>query len=440
MKKIIVILLTLAMIWSMAACGAAETVDVAAKASVEDTAASVPASDSKEAGDSGEAAAEQAEEAFEQIVVIDNEICTFTITEVESDGLWGYTWKVYLENKTDKNLMFSMDNVAVNGMVSDPFWASSVSAGMKSNEEISWYDDFEAFGIEKVTLVEFDLSVYDEDDWMAEYLVDERVTVYPMGEEAVGALYQREAEETDIVLVDNEDCSVILTKVDPNGEWGYTWELYLENKTDKNLMFSMDRVSVNNLMCDPYWASSVSAGMKSNEEISWYDDFETLGIDNATLVEFDLSVYDEDDWMAEYLVNETITVYPMGEDVVGELYQREAKETDLVLVDNDACSIIATEFDPNGTWGYTMTLYLENKSDRALSFSIEDAAVNGFMCDPFWATTIPAGKMEISEVSWFEDDFVQNGIVEVEEISLCFNVYDDESWEDVLTETFTINP
>ena len=116
---------------------------------------------------------------------------------------------------------------------------------------------------------------------------------------------------TEITLVDNETCTVIIKGIDEENLFGYALNVFLENKTDKELMFSLDKVSVNGFMCDPFWASTVSAGKKSNDQITFMDsDFETNGIEEVTEITFTLKVYENGDWLAGNLVEETFTVNP----------------------------------------------------------------------------------------------------------------------------------
>lgn len=115
---------------------------------------------------------------------------------------------------------------------------------------------------------------------------------------------------------------------------------------------------------------------------------------------------------------------------------------EIVLVDNeDICfKIMAVEDD--SIWGYSLKVYIENRTDKGLMFSAGEVSVNGFMCDPFWADYVSAGKKSNSSISWFESTFVENGITEVEEITFTLRVYDDHDFtaDDVLLETFTIHP
>lgn len=247
-------------------------------------------------------------------------------------------------------------------------------------------------------------------------------------------------EET--VLVDNENCTFKIVAVEDDSFAGYTLKAYLENKTDLDLTFSISNASVNGFMCDPFWAATVTAGMKSNEYISFAEEsLSQNGIAQVTDICFTLNVYDSNDWAADYLVKEEFTIYPMGEEAV-ESYTRSAVEGETILFDNENCTMIITGFDPDDMWGYGVKLYLENKTDKNLMFSISDASVNGFMCDPYWATTVAAGKRSNTTISWMESDLEANGITEVESLTLPVHVYDADNWanEYLISETFTVNP
>ncbi len=117
---------------------------------------------------------------FEELVLVDDANCTVIIKGVDADNLFGYTLNVFLENKTDMELMFSVDEVSVNGFMCDPFWASTVSAGKKANQQISFAEsDFEANGITEVSDISFTLNVYDNNNWLADHLVEETFTINP---------------------------------------------------------------------------------------------------------------------------------------------------------------------------------------------------------------------------------------------------------------------
>ncbi|MBP3458861.1 MAG: hypothetical protein J6K58_06600 [Lachnospiraceae bacterium] len=246
----------------------------------------------------------------------------------------------------------------------------------------------------------------------------------------------------ETVIVDNEEVTFIIESIDADNMWGYTLKVYLENKTDKDLMFAMENASVNGYMCDPFWASTVNAGMKDNTDISFKaDDFEKYHISDVTDIEFKLRVYDANDWTADNVVNEIYTIYPSGEDAYAT-YIREPESTDVVLYDDENCAVTITSIEPDNMWGYTINVYLENKTDQNLMYAIESSSVNGYMSNPLWATEVAAGKKEISNISWSSSDFEANGITDVENITMQFRVYDADNISTAyfVDETFEITP
>ena len=77
-----------------------------------------------------------------------------------------------------------------------------------------------------------------------------------------------------------------------------------------------------------------------------------------------------------------------------------------------------------------------------MMFSWDDVSVNGYMIDPFWATSVSAGNKKITTISFSSSKFTDNGIDKVEEIEFELRVYDDENWmaKDFVKDVFTYKP
>lgn len=249
-----------------------------------------------------------------------------------------------------------------------------------------------------------------------------------------------ELSDFDQVLVDNDSIKAEITGIDTDGFWGYTWKIYLENKTDQTLMYAIENASVNGVMCDPFWATEVAGGMKENDDITWPSStLENNDIERVTQVEFTFRVYPSDDWSADNVYEETLTVYPLGEENA-ETVGHTSSESDTVLFDNDTAQMIVTGYDPDNMWGYTVNVFLNNKTDRTLMFSVDDVSVNGYMCDPFWATDVAAGKSSNDDINFSSSDFESNGITDVNEIRMTVRVTDEETYDVIYEDTFTLNP
>lgn len=247
----------------------------------------------------------------------------------------------------------------------------------------------------------------------------------------------------ELTVVDNEQCTIKITGIDADNMWGYTLETYLENKSsDKTYMFSVDSAAVNGVQSDPFFATEVSAGKKANVEISFSDtNLEENGITDFTDIELTFRVYDTDDWSADDVTKTTVHVYPYGEDKA-VTFVRESQDTDNIVIDNENVTVIVTGYEPDEVFGYTVNLFLVNKTEANVMFSVDEASINGYMADPYYATTVAAGKCAFSSISWSDTTFADNGITDVEEIELLFRAYDAENYtaNDFATQEVTLNP
>lgn len=245
-----------------------------------------------------------------------------------------------------------------------------------------------------------------------------------------------------ISLVDNDDLLFRIAGIVNDPIWGYTLKVQIENRSEMDLMFALNNVSVNGYMCDPYFAATVSAGMKANKEITFpLDSFQQIGITEVTDIQLELLVYDANNWETDDLLEETFHIYPLGEEAASA-HLRTPQPGDLVLFDNEFCAMVITGFEPDGVWGYSANVYLVNKTDTDLMFSVGDAAINGYMCNPYFAKTVAAGKQCITSISWSHALLEENAITQVETIVLPIRVYDAQDWSksDLLDDTFTVNP
>ncbi len=297
-------MLTLGVLLSLAACGETEAPTVPATT----PATAAPTEPQPTAPPATEPSAYTAE----NMELVNDEHVTFTVTRFVENAHLGLEMHVCCENKTDKNLMFSVDGVSVCGVMHDPFWATEVAAGKKANS-ILYFDTFALAqqGIPSPDEITFNLSVSDSEDWMDAPFVDAPFTVYPTGLSAERVVYPAyEHKNGETIAFDSKDLLFIIEKVSDSGD-GYTLSCYVENRTDRDLMVSWDDVSVNGFMLDPFWAAAVSAGKQLYTEISFYaTDLAEQGIETVTEIEFELNAYDYDDFSADSIIEETIVFRP----------------------------------------------------------------------------------------------------------------------------------
>ena len=236
---------------------------------------------------------------------------------------------------------------------------------------------------------------------------------------------------TETTLKDNDVATAKILSIDPNGDWGFTLKLYLENKTDKELLFSIDDAAINGLLIDPFFATTLASGKKSTEEVTFSrDQMKEYGIEHAAKITFTLSAMDNEDFMADPLLEEPCTIYPYGKGAYDDVFQYTSDSDDVVIFDTEEYTMIVTAIDPENLWGYAAKVYVENKTDVSLMFSVDSAAINDFQIDPLWSMVVPAHMKSFSEVSWFEEEMADQGIETVEKIWLEVSVTNWDNWLD----------
>ena len=113
-------------------------------------------------------------------LINDNEYVTVTVIGYEKDDIFGYTAELYLVNKSDKNVMFSADEVSVNGYMIDPLFATSVLAGKCAFASMTWFESaLEENEISNVEEIEFKLRAYNNDNWFGDDFANVPVVLNP---------------------------------------------------------------------------------------------------------------------------------------------------------------------------------------------------------------------------------------------------------------------
>ena len=172
------------------------------------------------------------------------------------------------------------------------------------------------------------------------------------------------------------------------------------------------------------------------------EDLAFAEITDVTKLDFECNIYNSDDWSVDAFVEEVFTVYPKGADAATP-HVRELKDTDIVLVDTDALSIIVVDSFTDDDSNYNMVLYYENKlSDKELSFSVASTTINDWGFDVFNYDSIPAGKKGFSTFKWYASDLEVRDITDITSVQLPIEVVCYDTWPttEYVNETFTVNP
>lgn len=199
---------------------------------------------------------------FEEMTVLDTEECAVKITAVgeETDEYTGeekFSLTVNMENKTpDRTFCFRADSLSVNGLVTSAYFSSAdILPQKKANEKVEIdLGELKALGVTDVTDIEIFFSVVNTEDYSN--VAWQAVHVYPYGEEKA-ASYIRETKDTDVIFADNELATGTVVGYGPQSDYGfgtdvYTAELFLQNTSDQDLLYTFSDMSVNGYMVEPY--------------------------------------------------------------------------------------------------------------------------------------------------------------------------------------------
>ena len=231
-------------------------------------------------------------EGSANVCLFENESCAFTLTSTGTDAWGDYCWNVAMTNKTGRELVFTMDDVSVNGYEADPYWADDVGASQSAPSVVSWFQStFDDCGIQSVKRVDFQLTVYPAGE-SENVLAGTGITLYPDGKAAFEDT-SRQLQESDTILADTEELQIIATGCKADESGGFTVSLYLENRTENDYSLTLENVKVNGQRCDPLWTRELVGGRRSFSDVSWFGaDLESMEIYTVTRVEFDLVAAD----------------------------------------------------------------------------------------------------------------------------------------------------
>lgn len=216
----------------------------------------------------GNKAAEPAQEetlVTDPITLVDETALVVRVLKIEPEAEAGYTVSVMVWNKTDMDLKFFFDNLTVNDLLYGQRFQLEVKAEQKGLLRITLdTDKLQKYNLTKVTKMAFRFYAKNTDPLYDDMFFDQTLSVFPLGEAAYKP-YQRLPGEADVTLLDNEYCSVTFVDVISN-DTDFLCTVYVENKTDKNLLLIGKKLMINE-SSRLYQELSINPGIKSYETI-----------------------------------------------------------------------------------------------------------------------------------------------------------------------------
>lgn len=335
MKKILAILLVVAVVFALSACGNSKKTkpsvseiesevefddeDMILEDSDEDEVefddGDIILDDSDEDEDGREPSKPKAEGEYtiSNEVLADNEHLTVTAVEAFENDSGDFILKILIENKSDKNIYITNSgDMTYNGYMVDSWWNAHVAPGNKAITEMPAYsDELERIDAGVAEELTFELIAYNPDDYEEEHYIDDYFVVYPTGLDAASVTYpDRASAPGETVIVDNEDLKFTIESANKDDYWGYLLDLYVENRTEATIYLTWADLSVNGFEVVPNWKDTVLSGKRKLSSVSISNGhLEANGITDVKEIEFKLVVRNLHDYDEIYL-NETFTFNP----------------------------------------------------------------------------------------------------------------------------------
>ena len=104
-----------------------------------------------------------------------------------------------------------------------------------------------------------------------------------------------------------------------------------------------------------------------------------------------------------------------------------------VVLDEQGLKITVLSLDMENWFGPTLSLLIENNTEKNLTVQARNTSVNGAMMDPYFSCDVAAGKKANSDLSFISTDFSDAGITTLQTVELSFYVYETDTWDDVFS-------
>lgn len=242
---------------------------------------------------------------------------------------------------------------------------------------------------------------------------------------------------TPVILVDNSECLFKIVAFEESSR-SFTLKSQCENRSsDKTYTFSISNSTVNGLMKYSSGYAEVAPKKKANMNITFYG-LKDDNIDLVSDINLYYRVYDSNDWLSDPVGKGNEHVYPYGKDKAKK-YNRIKGQNDVNLISTPDVTVVL--IDKNMDSGLELSVYLENNTDNNVMFSSDDSSINGYMIDPYWATSVLPNSSSYSKIRWSKQNLEDNLIFDIEEIEFELSVSDYDDWfaPDIATKTINLS-
>lgn len=292
MKKVIITVLAIMLVFSLASCGS--TNENAKTTNAETLEANNTQADTQAETDQAQDPTHEADPGAASVdgdIILDQEGIRVISKGIEDDDFWGAQVSLQIENNAGKTLTFQPRNVSVNGYMVDPTMSEKIDDGGQVDTSLSFLDDLEDMGIDTITEVEFSLHIYDE-DWDT-YIDSDPIVI----KNPDAGSYTQEYDDSGDVLYNENGIKIVSKGLVEDDFLGPSITTYIENNSGQDITVQVRDVTVNDAMIEPAFSVDILDGKRAISSMTFFSsDLEEIDVETIETVEMYFHIFDLDEW------------------------------------------------------------------------------------------------------------------------------------------------
>ncbi len=295
MRKITSLLLSLLLLFSLAACGGPDGTEAT------DPPAGTSASSGPDAADptaepentSEPTPVTPQDAAIEETVLVDESGVKITAKSLSS-GIFGTELALLIENSSDTDLTVQARNSSVNGYMVETMMSVDVAAGKKANDTLTFQSSsLEACGIETIADMEFSFHIFTTDGWDT-YLDTDLIQLKTSAADS----YQYAYDDSGTPLYEGDGVTIVSKGLSEGDSiFGTSLMLYIYNSSEQGITVQARDVSVNGFMVEDIFSEELAPGKRAIASLTLMSsDLEENDITTITDMELSFHIFTTDGW------------------------------------------------------------------------------------------------------------------------------------------------
>ena len=256
-----------------------------------------------------------------------------------------------------------------------------------------------------------------------------QVTTYPSDEEPFLAKEDTQfitgngitIDET--IVFDNGNFKLTAKEIDFSDNYDVKVKFLAENYSDNTISIVGNYFSINGITIYCNFYVELAPGKKANDFLEIRkEDLANVGIENiATIQAQDTYIYNKD--LSKKILDFQFSL----ETSIVDGYQQKIDSSGQTVYNENGIVIKYRGIIPGTFGGEELEFYVENNSDSTIGVYVDNVSVNGFMVYGNMVAYAYPHCVTYETLDFLKSDLEVNDIDTIEEVSICFYGYDEDS-------------